>query len=85
MIAFASAAALMQCRSTHSLSLAVVPNRVLTPVQGLGKTVEVLALILSNPAHHSVVSGSNDRESGLVVSRDTLVVCAVSLVGQVGS
>lgn len=49
---------------------------------GLGKTVEVLGLVLSNPAAPSVVSGLTDMESGKIVSRGTLVVCAVSLVGQ---
>ncbi|KAF6235186.1 SNF2 family N-terminal domain-containing protein [Scenedesmus sp. NREL 46B-D3] len=48
---------------------------------GLGKTVEVLGLVLSNPAPPSVVAGSVDA-SGKLVSRATLVVVAVSLVGQ---
>ncbi len=51
---------------------------------GLGKTVEVLGLILSNPAPASVVSGCTTEDNELVVTRATLVVCAVSLVGQVG-
>jgi SNF2 family DNA or RNA helicase len=50
--------------------------------QGLGKTVEVLGLILSNPPAPSVIAGRIDPESSKVVSRGTLVVCAVSLVGQ---
>lgn len=49
---------------------------------GLGKTVEVLGLVLSNPAPPSVVSGMIDADSGKIMSRGTLVVCAVSLVGQ---
>lgn len=50
---------------------------------GLGKTVEVLALILSNPPPPSLVAGVTDPQSGFIQSRGTLVVCAVSLVGQV--
>ncbi|KAK9830036.1 hypothetical protein WJX72_009324 [[Myrmecia] bisecta] len=49
---------------------------------GLGKTVETLALILANPAPPLPESGPTKTEDGLVVSRATLVVCAVSLVGQ---
>ena len=71
---------------------------------GLGKTVEVLALVLANPAPASVESGVSIPDSGTgsgsgsdpaaasssscpaklmrVASRATLVVCAVSLVGQ---
>lgn len=54
-------------------------------LQGLGKTIEVLGLILSNPAPPSVKSGRYDPEAGRIISRGTLVVCAVSLVGQVGA
>ena len=51
--------------------------------QGLGKTVEVLALILSAPPPRSLVSGlPHPSSAGRVTSRATLVVCAVSLVGQ---
>jgi SNF2 family DNA or RNA helicase len=49
---------------------------------GLGKTVEVLGLVLSSPAPAAVVSGTTDIISQKVLSRATLVVCAVSLVGQ---
>ncbi|GIL56371.1 hypothetical protein Vafri_11730 [Volvox africanus] len=48
---------------------------------GLGKTVEVMALTLANPAAPSVVPG-NKLPCGRIASRATLVVCAVSLVGQ---
>lgn len=48
---------------------------------GLGKTVEVMALILANPAPASVVSG-RVLPNGKIASRATLVVCAVSLVGR---
>ncbi|KAG2497725.1 hypothetical protein HYH03_004461 [Edaphochlamys debaryana] len=48
---------------------------------GLGKTVEVMALTLASPAPPSVVPGAK-LPSGLLASRATLVVCAVSLVGQ---
>jgi hypothetical protein len=63
--------------------LLVLPTALCRP-QGLGKTIEVLGLILSNPAPPSVISGRFDPESRMIVSRGTLVVCAVSLVGQVG-
>ncbi|GAX72705.1 hypothetical protein CEUSTIGMA_g161.t1 [Chlamydomonas eustigma] len=50
---------------------------------GLGKTVEVLALILSAPPPLSLVSGiPHMMEPSRLTSRATLVVCAVSLVGQ---
>jgi hypothetical protein len=49
----------------------------------LGKTVEVLGLVLSRPAPAHVIAGARDPESGKIISRGTLVVCAVSLVGQV--
>jgi SNF2 family DNA or RNA helicase len=49
---------------------------------GMGKTVEVLALLLSRPAAPEVVSGTLHPTSGKIMSRGTLVVCAVSLVGQ---
>ncbi|KXZ53508.1 hypothetical protein GPECTOR_7g958 [Gonium pectorale] len=48
---------------------------------GLGKTVEVMALTLANPPPPSVVVGST-APCGRIVSGATLVVCAVSLVGQ---
>ena len=48
---------------------------------GMGKTIEVLALILAMPAPASVVGGSL-LPSGKVQSRATLVLCPVSLVGQ---
>ncbi|PSC76011.1 helicase-like transcription factor isoform B [Micractinium conductrix] len=50
---------------------------------GLGKTVEVLGLILASPAPPLPPGprGQKDAE-GLIPSRATLVVCAVSLVGQ---
>ncbi|KAG2441423.1 hypothetical protein HYH02_010011 [Chlamydomonas schloesseri] len=48
---------------------------------GLGKTVEVMALTLANPPPPSVVAGAV-APCGRIVSRGTLVVCAVSLVGQ---
>jgi hypothetical protein len=43
--------------------------------------VEVLGLVLSNPAPPDVLSGTFDA-TGKIVSRATLVVVAVSLVGQ---
>jgi hypothetical protein len=43
--------------------------------------VEVLGLVLSNPAPPEVLSGTLDA-TGKIVSRATLVVVAVSLVGQ---
>lgn len=51
---------------------------------GLGKTVEVLALILAAQPPASVIGGvPHVSASGVrVVTRATLVVCAVSLVGQ---
>lgn len=48
---------------------------------GLGKTVEILALVLSRPPPRSLVPGSLDM-GGKYNSKATLVVCAVSLVGQ---
>ncbi|GLC42798.1 hypothetical protein PLESTM_001380900 [Pleodorina starrii] len=48
---------------------------------GLGKTVEVMALTLANPPPPSVVAGVK-LPCGRIASRATLVVCAVSLVGQ---
>ncbi|KAK3264219.1 hypothetical protein CYMTET_27027, partial [Cymbomonas tetramitiformis] len=45
---------------------------------GLGKTVEVLALVLANPAPATLPS----LIRGLIPTRATLVICAVSLVGQ---
>ncbi|GLI60102.1 hypothetical protein VaNZ11_002121 [Volvox africanus] len=48
---------------------------------GLGKTVEVMALTLANPAAPSVVPGKK-LPCGRIASRATLVVCGVSLVGQ---
>ncbi|KAK9827580.1 hypothetical protein WJX81_000554 [Elliptochloris bilobata] len=49
---------------------------------GLGKTVEVLALTLANPAPAlTIAAGVYDHE-GLMHSRATLVMCAVSLEGQ---
>ncbi|KAK9808795.1 hypothetical protein WJX72_003802 [[Myrmecia] bisecta] len=49
---------------------------------GLGKTVETCALLLANPAPALPAPGSQTAADGLVVSHATLVVCAVSLVGQ---
>lgn len=43
--------------------------------------MEVLALVLSDPAPPSVVAGAAAPD-GKILSRGTLVVCAVSLVGQ---
>jgi SNF2 family DNA or RNA helicase len=43
--------------------------------------VEVLGLVLSNPAPPSVLAGTYDA-TGKIISRATLVVVAVSLVGQ---
>ncbi|KAK9824040.1 hypothetical protein WJX72_007212 [[Myrmecia] bisecta] len=48
---------------------------------GLGKTVEICALLLANPAPALPASGTKTAD-GLIVSHATLVVCAVSLVGQ---
>ena len=43
----------------------------------------MLALILGNPAPDSVISGTpHPKSTGRTTSRATLVVCAVSLVGQ---
>jgi hypothetical protein len=50
---------------------------------GLGKTVEVLGLVLAAPPAASLVSGAAAAD-GFIVSRATLVVCAVSLVGERG-
>ena len=47
---------------------------------GLGKTVEVLALCLANPARQ--FTRGEKTAAGHLRSRATLVVCAVSLVGQ---
>jgi hypothetical protein len=57
-----------------------------TPIPQSGRCfrlaqVEVLGLVLSNPAPPEVVSGTFDA-TGKIVSRATLVVVAVSLVGQ---
>eukprot|EP00887_Chlorella_sp_A99_P003475 scaffold7.g3475.t1 len=50
---------------------------------GLGKTIETLALVLANPAPRPPPGTPTvQREGGLIKSRATLVVCAVSLVGQ---
>ncbi|KAI3434920.1 hypothetical protein D9Q98_002974 [Chlorella vulgaris] len=54
---------------------------------GLGKTIEVLGLILANPAPplpewQRRKDGSVRTHDNLICSRATLVVCAVSLVGQ---
>lgn len=50
---------------------------------GLGKTVEVLALVLANPAPPSVVSGTlvSNKKTGATytLSRGTLVICKVRL------
>ena len=53
-----------------------------THAQGLGKTVEVLGLILAAKADSSRLSGTTQPPSTKVLTRATLVVCAVSLVGQ---
>ena len=57
---------------------------ILAEEMGLGKTVEILALVLAMPASPSVVSGVEVQTPAgpLVQSRGTLVVCKVSLVGQ---
>jgi hypothetical protein len=59
------------------------------PQMGLGKTVEMLALCLANPAPPAapgpparVASSPSGVGGQLLRSRATLVVCAVSLVGQ---
>ena len=48
---------------------------------GLGKTVEVLALVLANPAPPSVLNGTlvtnKKTQSTYTLSRGTLVVCKV--------
>jgi hypothetical protein len=46
---------------------------------GLGKTVEILALVLANPAPPSVVSGETVKTplGSFVNSRATLVICKV--------
>ncbi|KAL0020479.1 hypothetical protein WJX77_009137 [Trebouxia sp. C0004] len=48
---------------------------------GLGKTVEVAALVLSHPAA-PLQSTCETTRDGLIASRATLVVCPVSLMGQ---
>lgn len=48
---------------------------------GLGKTVEMLGLMLANPAPPGPLQPATDTQ-GHIRSRGTLVVCAVSLVGQ---
>ncbi|DBB09876.1 TPA: hypothetical protein ACH3X3_001489 [Trebouxia sp. C0006] len=48
---------------------------------GLGKTVEVAALVLSHPAP-PLQSTHKTTADGLIASRATLVVCPVSLMGQ---
>jgi SWI/SNF-related matrix-associated actin-dependent regulator of chromatin subfamily A3 len=57
---------------------------ILAEEMGLGKTVEILALVLAMPAGPEVVSGvaAETPYGSLVQSRGTLVVCKVSLVGQ---
>ena len=55
--------------------------RIAAEEMGLGKTVEVMALTLANPPPPTVVAGAM-APCGRIVSRGTLVVCAVSLVGQ---
>jgi len=47
---------------------------------GLGKTVEVMALVLANPAPNPMPK--IDLEGAKLRSRGTLVICPVSLVGQ---
>lgn len=47
---------------------------------GLGKTIEMLGLCLANPSP-PIARGAKD-DNGRFLSRATLVVCAVSLVGQ---
>jgi SNF2 family DNA or RNA helicase len=47
---------------------------------GLGKTVEVLGLVLAAKPPDTLLAGQKSSD-GYVLSRATLVVCAVSLVG----
>lgn len=53
---------------------------ILAEEMGLGKTVEILALVLAMPASPAIVSGT--PKGSRIHSRGTLVVCKVSLVGQ---
>jgi hypothetical protein len=48
---------------------------------GLGKTVEVLALVLANPAPAAIVNGSQvtTKNGSFVQSRGTLVICKARL------
>ena len=57
---------------------------ILAEEMGLGKTVEILALVLAMPASPAVVSGAvvQTKDGPLTQSRGTLVVCKVSLVDQ---
>ncbi|KAK9823845.1 hypothetical protein WJX72_005892 [[Myrmecia] bisecta] len=48
---------------------------------GMGKTVEICALLLANPAPRLPAAGSL-TEDGLIVSWGTLVVCNLSTMGQ---
>eukprot|EP00798_Chlamydomonas_sp_ICE-L_P005761 gene5761-6058_t len=73
------------CPLTKKVSLSE-PARIpsggfLAEEMGMGKTVEVLALILSRPAPVSLIVGSRNA-AGKVMTGATLVVCPVSLVGQ---
>ena len=68
---------------THKSLTSYIITHPFHHLKGLGKTVEVLALILGSKAPASVASGTpHPQSTGRVTSRATLVVCAVSRVGQ---